>query len=114
MSWPSRRAPAAAPSRDLSLGQGPCCRSVLDGEIVAFKRLKGVPQKWMVFGRENPNLKWMMTGGTSIYRNLLVVIDGDIQKNQNENMDLKIENDGDIGTYAVECSFDEECIEQST
>ena len=24
----------------------------------------GVPNSWMVFVRENPNLKWMVTGGT--------------------------------------------------
>ena len=24
----------------------------------------GIPNSWMVFVRENPNLTWMMTGGT--------------------------------------------------
>ena len=29
----------------------------------------GYPNSWMVYFRENANLKWMMTGGTPIYEN---------------------------------------------
>ena len=29
---------------------------------------------WMVFVRENPNEKWMMTGGTPISGNLHIVV----------------------------------------
>ena len=30
----------------------------------------GVPQQWMVYFMDNPNLKQMMTGGTPILGNL--------------------------------------------
>ena len=35
-----------------------------------FPRPWGYPQFWMVYFMENPNLKWMMTGGTPILGNL--------------------------------------------
>ena len=30
----------------------------------------GYPHSWMVYFMENPNLKWMMTGGSPIAGNL--------------------------------------------
>ena len=34
---------------------------------VPFKRfLRGTPQKWLVYVIENPNRKWMMTGGSPV------------------------------------------------
>ena len=33
----------------------------------------GVPNSWMVYFMENPNLKWMMTRGTPISGNLQLI-----------------------------------------
>ena len=42
------------------------------------------PNSWMVYFMENPNLKWMMTGGTPILGNLQMV---------NNMVDIYIYND---------------------
>ena len=36
--------------------------------------INGGTSKWMVFVREKPSLKWMMTGGTPIYGNIHIYI----------------------------------------
>ena len=32
-----------------------------------------IPNSWLVYFMENPNLKWMMTGGSLTYGNPLII-----------------------------------------
>ena len=38
-------------------------------QYLRFSENEGYPNSWMVFVMENPNLKWMMTGGTPVLGN---------------------------------------------
>ena len=46
-----------------------CSSNFLELEAqMGLSRAMGVPQKWMIYVREHPTKIWMMTGGSSFFK----------------------------------------------